>query len=58
MLFDHMLKATQNSSVAQLDALMKAFWQQYANGNVTDQDAEILQTAIDHRRTALKNLVY
>ena len=53
-----MLKATQNSSVAQLDALMKAFWQQYANGNVTDQDAEILQTAIDHRRTALKNLVY
>ena len=53
-----MLKATQSSSVAQLDALMKAFWQQYANGNVTDQDAETIQTAINERRTALKNLVY
>lgn len=58
MRLDHMLKATQNCGIAQLDELMKAFWQQYANGNVTDQDAEILQTAIDHRRTALKNLVY
>jgi len=53
-----MLKATQNSSVAQLDALMKAFWQQYANGNVTDHEAEIIQTAINDRRTALKNLAY
>jgi len=58
MLFDHMLKATQNSSVAQLDALMKVFWHDYSNGLYGDQEAEIIQTAINDRRTALKNLVY